>query len=119
MTREEYVTYIKEAALTIAKRGVMDKLLKLWPKKLMGMTLFNGLTGWVVGLVLDIAIKETELGAFFLFIDLRTSLQGRAFEGAALRNATVRASATATPEEKLQAESDVISTFRSLAKLTS
>jgi hypothetical protein len=118
MTREEYVTYLQDAALTIAKRGVMDRLMKLWPK-LMGRTLFNGLTGWVVGLVLDLAIKETELGAFFLFIDLRTSAQGRAFEGAALHNASVRASATSTPEEKLQAEADVISTFRSLAKLTS
>lgn len=76
----------------------------------------NTIIGFVVAQVIDILINKTEFGTFFLFIDLRTSAQGRAFEASAIRNHSAQQNGTA--EEKAHAEAQLISDFRAFVKFT-
>ena len=113
--RDEYIETIKTAALNLGKRLVLEYLVKEFP--LLGSRLLNPIVGYFVGVVLEIAIKKTELGVFFLFIDMRTSAQGRAFERSALANR--QAQLTGTEEEKRHAEEALIRDFRAFAKFNS
>lgn len=76
----------------------------------------NPILGFVVGKVLEIAIRETEIGLFFLYIDLRTSTQGRDFEKYMRLN--LDAQKNGTPEQKAKAEKELKDAFRAFAKLT-
>jgi hypothetical protein len=118
-SRDEYVELLKSTALSLGKREIMPLLLSQLPKALttgfLGAVL-SPVLGFIVGKVLEIAIRETEIGAFFLYIDLRTSAQGRDFEKAARANLLKQQ--TGTPEEKAAAEKELISAFKSFVKLT-
>lgn len=114
LTRDDYVRMLKSAALSAGKRGVMHSLVTRFP--FIAGSIVNPIVAFGVGMVLELALNETELGAFFGFIDLRGSIQGRAFEKAALNN--LEAQKDGTPEEKKYAEDELISRFRALAKFT-
>ncbi len=119
MNRDEYVAILKEAALTAAKKSVMKLLLAELPKGL--VTGFIGsivapILGVIVGKALELAIEKTELGLFFLYIDLRTSAQGREFERMAKANFDAQKSGS--EQEKANAEQALIDSFRRLAKFT-
>lgn len=118
-SRDAYVEFLKTTALSIGKKAVLQFLIPQLPKflttGLLG-TLFSPLLGFLVGKILEIAIRETEIGAFFLYIDLRTSAQGRDFEAAAKAN--LEKQKNGTPAEKAKAEKDLIDAFRALAKFT-
>jgi hypothetical protein len=77
---------------------------------------FSIIAGYIVGKILEIAIKETEFGAFVMYVDFRTNAQGREFEAAALKHQEAQKSGT--PEEKANAEADLINKFRALARWT-
>ena len=118
-TRDEYVELLKSTALSVGKQKVLPLLLAQLPAKLTtGFfgALLNPLFGLIVGKALEIAIRETEMGAFFLFIDLRTSAQGREFEKQALAN--FEKQKHGTPEEKEAAELALIDAFRKFVKFT-
>lgn len=114
MTRDQYVEALKSAALDMGRKLVMDWLVAQLPW--IAWKIPNVIAGFVVSQVLKIAIRETEFGLFFLYIDLRTSSQGRSFEAAALRNR--EAQTKGTPEEKARAEAELISSFRAFVKFT-
>jgi hypothetical protein len=114
MNRQEYADLIKNAALSAGKKLVVNYIVQKIP--FFGLTFVNPILGFFVGQVLEIAIMKTEIGAFFLFIDMRTSQQGRDFQSAALNNFQVQK--TGTPEEKKNAEMALIDSFRALAKFT-
>lgn len=114
MTHQEYVSLLKTAALETGKRAVMEYIVARVP--FFGFKIINPIAGFVVGKVLSIAIEQTELGAFFLYIDLRTARQGRDFEAAAMKNALAQKSGT--PDERQHAEAELIRAFRALAKFT-
>lgn len=114
MTRDQYVEILKSAALSAGKKMVMSYLVTRVP--FFALPIVNPILGFVVGSILEIAIRETEMGAFFLYIDLRTSAQGRAFEKAALKNYEVQKNGT--PQEKADAEKELIDSFRTLVKFT-
>lgn len=119
-TRDQYVESLKDFALSMGKQQVLKLLLAQLPAKIttgfIG-SLFNPLLGFIVGKALEIAIRETEIGMFFLYIDLRTSAQGRAFYDAAQKNLDKQRGAS-TPEEKAKAEKELIDAFRSFVRLT-
>jgi hypothetical protein len=115
MTKEEYANQIKESALSIGKQAVMQFLITKFPW--MGMTLINPIVGLLVGYILGIAIKETEFGLFYQYIDMRTGQQQSEFEKAAMEN--FRAQQSGTLEEKLNAEKNLIAKFRIFTRLTS
>jgi len=112
-TRDEYAELIKSAALSAGKTLVMQVLVQRLP--FLASAFFNPVAAWLVGKILTIAIKETEFGLFFLYIDLRTNAQGRAFQEAVLHNAT--AQKTGTPQEKADAEAQLIDSFRRFVRL--
>lgn len=118
-TRDEYVALLKSAALTAAKKSVMKFLAAELPSVLTTGLIGSILTpvlGFIAGKVLEIAIEKTELGLFFLYIDLRTSAQGREFEKAMKRN--LEAQKGGNQEEMKNAEAQLIDSFRKLAKFT-
>lgn len=114
MTRDQYVEILKSTAVKMGHKLVMDWLVA--QMSWMAWTVPNTIFGFIVSQVLKIAIRETEFGAFFLFIDLRTSAQGRAFEASAIRNHSAQQNGTA--EEKAHAEAQLISDFRAFVKFT-
>jgi hypothetical protein len=82
----------------------------------LALPIINPIVGFIVGYVLQIAIKQTEMGAFFLYIDTRTNKQGVAFMESAIKNRIAQQSGTA--EEKINAEKNLIDSFRSFVKFT-
>jgi hypothetical protein len=114
-SRDEYVETIKKAALTAGKHWVMEYIVR--KVAFFSLSFPNAIMGILVGKVLEIAIMKTELGAFFLFIDLRTSAQGRAFYKAAIKNKLAQESGN--KEEQRLAELEVINTARPLIKFAS
>ena len=115
MTRQEYVDIIKTAAETAGKKWVMEWLVSKIP--FIGFSFPHAIVGWVVGKVLWIAIQKTELGAFFLFVDFRTSAQGRQFLSSAIENRDAQQSND--KEAKKRAEEKVINDARTLIKFAS
>lgn len=117
--RDAYVEFLKSTALAMGKKAVLTLLIPQLPKILTSGFLgaiFSPLLGFVVSKVLEIAIRETEIGMFFLYIDLRTSMQGRDFEKAARAN--LEKQKTGSPEEKAKAEKELIDAFKAFVKLT-
>lgn len=114
MSNQEYVETIKQAALSMGKRLVFDFIISKIP--LLGNFFFGPIVSWVVGKVLQIAITQTEMGLFFLYIDMRTSAQGRAFQQAALANAAAQKSTD--PKVRQDAEKILIDSFRAFVKFT-
>lgn len=114
MNRDDYVDLIKSTALDLGQRFVMQYLVAKLP--FLAWPIVNPIAGFIVGYVLKIAIRETEMGAFFLFIDTRTNAQGRAFAEAAQKNRDAQTSGT--PEEKAKAEAELIGKFREFVKFT-
>lgn len=111
MTRDEYVAFLKSSALEIGKRAVLKSLASQVP-------LFSGgfpawVAGLIVGKVLEVLIQQSEFGAFFLYIDIRTNFQGQKFEEAAL------AWYNASPEEKGKYEKEYLDSFYKFASLKS
>jgi hypothetical protein len=118
-SRDEYVELLKSTVLSLGKKQILPLLLAQLPA---GMTtgfvgmLLNPIFGFLVGKVLEIAIRETEIGAFFLYIDLRTSAQGREFEEVMRKN--LEAQKGSDPVAKEKAEKELIVAFKAFAKLT-
>lgn len=118
-SRDEYVELLKSTALSMGKDAVLKLLLAQLPAKLTSGfigALLNPIFGFLVGKVLEIAIRETEIGAFFLYIDLRTSAQGKAFE-AQMRN-NLDAQKSGDPAKIAKAEKELINAFKAFVKLT-
>lgn len=115
MDRNQYAEIIKSAALTAGSRSVMAYLTSL--SGFFALPIINPIAGFIVDSVIRIAIEKGELAAFFYYVDMRTSKQGREFVDAALRNKL--AQQKGTDEEKKLAEKALIDKFRALAKFTS
>jgi hypothetical protein len=112
MNRDDYVDLIKSTALDLGSKFVMQYLVAKLP--FLALPVINPIAGFLVGYVLKIAIRETEMGAFFLYIDTRTNKQGIAFVEAAQRNKAMQAAGT--PEERANAEKDLIDSFRAFVR---
>lgn len=114
MNRDEYVETIKATALQMGSKLVMSWLVARAP--FLALRVVNPVVGYVVSKILEIAIRETEFGAFYLYIDFRTSKQGRDFFESALKNQEIQNSGT--PEEKANAEANLMARFRAFVRFT-
>lgn len=105
---------MKAAAKQIGSAAVLTYLISIapWVK----LPVINAAFKWLISYILNVAIDKTEMGAFFLFIDIRTNEQGKAFAAAAMANREAQRSGT--PEQKKQAEDALINSFRALIRLT-
>lgn len=66
---------------------------------------------------MEFAIDQTEMGAFFWYIDLRTSEQGREFENSVLKHQKILKEGT--NEEKQLSEKELIVSFKRFIKFNS
>lgn len=114
MNQQQYVDILKDSFVTAGKHLIMEYLLK--KSMFWSLPIVNPIAGFVIGMILEIGIKKTELGAFFWFMDMRTSAQGREFTKAAFNNAKIQKSGT--KEEKERAEKELIDKARPLIKFT-
>lgn len=113
LTHEDYVNMLKDTALKMGKKALKDKALKVVPFLFWGP--LGPITEIVIGKVVETVIIQSELVAFYYYIDLRTSSQGRAFSRAA--HANYKAQQSGTEEEKKKAEKDLIEAFNNFAIL--
>lgn len=111
MTRDEYVEFLKSTALDIGQRVVFAALATELP--FLNLPVVSQFSNFLIGVVLKYAIKKTEFGAFFLYVDIRVDRQGSDFEKAAL------AWYNATTIEKTKLEADYLEKFYKLASLKS
>lgn len=118
MTRDEYVASLKKAAISIGKQAVMSRLVAKLPGLLLGTAgkIFNPLVSFVVERILVYAIEEGEMGAFFLYVDLRVEVQAVDFEKAAVEH--FKAVQGESPEEIKRAEDKLKKAFRAFVVLT-
>lgn len=115
MTREEYLNSIKSAVLELGKKEVMTFLMTQAPK-FFGNFLVNPIVGLIINWVLTILIEKTEIAVFFLYTDIRTNKQASEFVDAAYANH--QAQLNGTPEEKLNAENNLMEKFKLFASIT-
>ncbi len=114
MNQQQYADLIKQAALSMGKKFVFNFVVSKIP--ILGNVVFGPVVGWVIGKVLEIAILKTEMGLFFIYIDLRTSQQGRDFQDAAFKNALAQ---KGTNEKlKKEYEKNLIDSFRAFVKFS-
>ena len=113
MNQSDYVAQLKAAALSIGKKAVLEKLGAALPFFATGF--FNVVAGFIVGEVLEYAIMETELGAFFYYVDMRTESQSKDFQNAAEIYQTILKKGN--KEEIADAEKKLIDSFRAFIKL--
>lgn len=113
MTRDEYIGLLKSIVLKAGKKAVIEYVVSRFA--FFSLPIINPLLGLVVGKILEILIDKTEVAAFFLYIDFRTSLQGREFEKAALAYFEFKGD----DKHKKVLEDQFIASFKLLAKFNS
>lgn len=120
MTRDEYVEQLKSTFLSLGKQQVLKLLLAQLPAKLTSGfigSLLNPILGFLVGKILEIAIREAEIGAFFLYIDMRVKGQGKDFDAKIAAN--LEAQKSGDPVKIAKAEKELLVAFKNFVKLTS
>jgi hypothetical protein len=115
VTNQESADALKEAAKKIGSAATLEYLMAIAPW--VRLPVIYQVFKWLIEFILSTAINKTELGAFFLFIDVRTSMQGREFIEAAQKNR--QAQMNGTQKEKLTAERNLIDSFRAFVRFTS
>lgn len=110
MTLDEVVGRIKTALKDGATLGVMTYLSAQVP--FFALPVVNKITSLIVGWVIGIAVDQTELGAYNVYVDLYTAAEAAKFkEACAVRDAAV------TPEQKALADEILIAAARTFIRL--
>jgi hypothetical protein len=112
-TFDEYVSILKDSAIKLGVQALERELSKRLP--FLFWPVISPITSLILTKLVSLLIKQTEFGAFFVYIDMRVTSQGRAFQRAALQNYKVQQ--TGTEEEKKNAEEELIRRFRNLVIL--
>lgn len=112
MNTDLVVDSLKSALVRIGTEGVMSALVTAAP--FFGLPVIHTITKYVVESILKFVVNETELGAYFLYVDRYTKAQAGRFEEAALKNQ--EAQKYGTEEEKRLAEEELIRRARELIK---
>jgi hypothetical protein len=113
MTRDFYVNALKNAAKIASTQAIVAAIIAACPPLIILKPVLN----FIIGKIMEFAIDQTEMGAFFWYIDLRTSEQGREFESAVLKHQTTIKEGT--DEEKKKAEQELIVSFKRFIKFNS
>jgi len=114
-SRDEYVASIKAAFVTLGVKAAMSSITAQLP--FLATPIISKVVEHFVSKILVIVADHVEMGAFFTYIDVRTSAQGREFEKAAIENRLIQQSGTA--EEKKNAEEKLWHSFVQFARLSS
>lgn len=115
LSASQYIDAILEAGIS-----AFSKLTIAWIKTAVpffNLPIISQLTDMVVNKIFEIGLKYTEMGAYFLLVDLTVSKQSKDFEAATIANYKIRQ--TGTTEEKQNAEQDLIDKARIFIKFHS
>lgn len=82
ISREEYIKAIESAFLGMLKKAAVKYIVSKLP--FFALPALNPLLGFVVGIIVDKAAQQAELGIYFAYTDLRTSIQARSYSEAAI-----------------------------------
>lgn len=115
MTRDDYVASIKSAFVTVGSKAVEGILIGYFP--FLASPFLSPVLNWIVEKVMTDLADGGELAAFFVYIDMRVTAQGRAFSEAAAKNQ--EALKNGTEADKAQAKIDLMKAFADLARVTS
>ena len=115
MTRDEYVTLLRDTFVTLGVKAVMEHLVLKW--SFFALPFVNPVTNLAVKYIVQLLAKQAETAAFFLYIDMRVGKQAKDFESAAIRN--FMAQRTGTPEERKDAEEKLKAAFSLFVRLSS
>ena len=115
MKSKEYSEIIKKTFIDIGTKEVVSFATKNLP--FLFLPIFNPISKYIINKVIVVLVEKTEVGLFFAYTYLRVDQQGRNFSDAAMNNHRVQLEGN--EDEKKQAESDLISSFRTFAKFTS
>lgn len=111
--RDEYVASLKSAFVSLATKFTMAWAVSLSP--LFANKFLSKIIELISNSLFRFLADQTELGAFFLYIDTRVGEQASAFNAAALHNWKVQQNGT--KEEKVQSEADLFAKFKPFAML--
>lgn len=112
MTADDYVNAIKQSAKQVGTKAVTAYILAAAPY----LMPIKFVIEFAVGKLLGVAIDKTEMGAFFIYVDMRSAQQSNEFERAAIDNYNIQR--TGTDEQKKIAEANLILTFKRFIKLS-
>lgn len=112
-THDEYVKVIKATIVEAVTKSTMTALVAILPW--LSWSIVYKLAYLIVGKIISIAVYETEMAIFLQYTDLRVGRQGKDFVNAALKNAEMQKSGT--PEQKAQAQAELIDRLREFVKL--
>ena len=108
MNYQEYVEAVKTTAIATAKKSLLTALLKKVPFLFWGP--LAPLVNICVEKCIEILIRETEFGVFFLYTDFRVDRQGIDFAKVAMENHKIQQ--TGTEDEKRNSEKRLIDCFK-------
>lgn len=106
---------LKDAAIKLAVSETLGMLVKELP--FFGWAIIRPITGMVIAVVLEIAIKKTALGIKFLKIDAANAADAAKFEQVASINQQRQADPHASDAQKKASENEVIEAARKLLSL--
>lgn len=113
MTHGEYVEILKSTIAKLVIKSATQAVFKKIPFMAWGP--LGPLASFLIEKFVWLLLTETEMVIFLNYTDFRVNRQGRAFSEAAQRNFELQRSGT--PEEKMKAEEELISSFRAFVKL--
>jgi hypothetical protein len=113
MGSEALLEKLKDSVIELGTRAVMSYLCVQFP--FLNVPILKWIAGLVVGKVLTVAVKYTELGIYFIHVDVMTSQQAKHFEEAAGKLEKARTDGK-TPEEIKALEEECIDRARELIR---
>lgn len=116
MTRDDYVSVIKDAFITLVTKGATAATIALWPVGFAN-PFMSGAIQRIWQFVVTFIANLGETMAFLWYVDIRVSEQGRAFFEDAKNNQETKLNPGSTKEERLHAETKLIDSARSFIKL--
>jgi len=112
MNHQAYVDALVSGLETLIKDSLIKRLVSIAPIFASGP--LGYIASYLAGKIAHFLAKQSELRTFFLYTDVRSNIQGRAFLDAAIENRDAQLSKD--PDRKKNAEKLLIDKFRTFAK---
>jgi len=114
MRYDEYVNSLKEHTRKTVTNSLVLIIIAKFP--VLNSTPLKFVLNKLIEAIISLAVDQTELAAFFQYVDFRVDKQGRDFYKTLVENIQIRN--TGSIYEIQQSENDVKNKFRDLVKLT-
>ena len=92
-------------------------ILKQWAAPVLAVPFVGSIANLAINKGVDALMNGLELAGYFVYVDIRTSAQGKAYFDAKIKGYEIEKNGT--PEEKKAAEDEIKRTFEAFAKFNS